>query len=51
VVEVEDYDVVEVCCEMVVACVEPQVCDCVVSGFIFVVFQCSFNVLPPCLVG
>jgi hypothetical protein len=33
---VEDFDVVEVCCEIVVACVEPEVCDCVVSGLVFV---------------
>jgi hypothetical protein len=32
---VEDFDTVEVCCETVVACVEPEVCDCVVSGFVF----------------
>jgi hypothetical protein len=48
---VEDFDVVEVCCETVVACVEPEVCDCLLSGFIFVVFPCGFDVLPPCLVG
>jgi hypothetical protein len=47
---VEDSDVV-VCCKTVVACVEPEVCDCVVSGFIFVVFPCGFDVLPLCLVG
>jgi hypothetical protein len=40
-----------VCCETVVACVEPEVCDCVVSGFVSVVFQCGFDVLPLCLVG
>jgi hypothetical protein len=32
---VGDFDVVEVCCMIVVACVEPEVCDCVVSGFVF----------------
>jgi hypothetical protein len=37
VVVVEDFDVVEVCCEIFVACVEPEVCDCLFSGFIFVV--------------
>jgi hypothetical protein len=37
---VEDFDAVEVCHETVVACVEPEVCDCVVSGFIFVVKKC-----------
>jgi hypothetical protein len=51
VVVVEDFDAVEVCCETVVACVEPEVCDCVVSGVVFVVFPCRFGVLPPCLVG
>jgi hypothetical protein len=34
---VGDFDAVEVCCETVVACVEPEVCDCVVSGFVFVI--------------
>jgi hypothetical protein len=33
---VEDFGAVEVCCKIIVACVEPQVCDCVVSGFVFV---------------
>jgi hypothetical protein len=28
VVVVEDIDAVEVCCETVMACVEPEVCDC-----------------------
>jgi hypothetical protein len=51
VIVVEDFDAVEVCYETVVACVEPEVCDCVVSEFIFVVFLCGFDVLPPCLVG
>jgi hypothetical protein len=50
-VVVEDLDAVEVCCETVVACVEPEVCDCLFSGFIFVVFRCRFDVLPLCLVG
>jgi hypothetical protein len=40
---VED-DVMDVCCETVVACVELEVCDCLFSGLIFVVFPCSFNV-------
>jgi hypothetical protein len=48
---VEDYDVVEVCCETVVTCVEPEVCDCVVSGFVVVIFPCGFDDLPLCLVG
>jgi hypothetical protein len=37
VVMVEDFDA-EVCCKTVVACVEPGVCDCLFSGFVFVVF-------------
>ena len=32
-------------------CVEPEICDCLFSGFVFVVFPSSFNVLPLCLVG
>jgi hypothetical protein len=28
VVVVEDYDEVEVCCEIFVSCVEPEVCNC-----------------------
>jgi hypothetical protein len=36
---VEGFDTVEVCCETVVACVEPEVCDCVVSGFVFLLFS------------
>jgi hypothetical protein len=41
---VEDFYAIEVCCETVVACVEPEVCDCLFSGFILVVFPFSFNV-------
>jgi hypothetical protein len=48
---VEDFDAVEVCCEAVVACVELEVCDCVVSWFVFVIFPCGFDVLPLCLIG
>jgi hypothetical protein len=51
VVVVEDFDAVEVCRETVVACVEPEVCYCLFSGFIFVIFRCGFDVLTPCLVG
>jgi hypothetical protein len=47
----KDFDVIEVCCETVVACDELEVYDCFLSGFILVVFPCSFDVLPPCLVG
>jgi hypothetical protein len=46
VVVVGDFDAVEVCCETAVACVELEVCDCVVSVFVFVVFPCGFDVLP-----
>ena len=42
---------VEVCCKTVATCVEPEICDSLFSGFLFVVFPCSFNVLPLCLVG
>jgi hypothetical protein len=38
----EYFDVVEVCCETVVACVEPEVCDCLLSGVIFVFFHVVF---------
>jgi hypothetical protein len=51
VVVVEDFDAVEVCRETVVACVEPEVCDCLFPGFMFVVSPCGFDVLPLCLVG
>jgi hypothetical protein len=40
---VEDFDAVEVCCKTIVACVEPEVCDCVVSGFVCI-FLCGFNI-------
>jgi hypothetical protein len=50
-VTVEGFDAVEVCCATVVAWVEPEVCDCVVSGFVFVVFPCGFDVLPLRLIG
>jgi hypothetical protein len=48
---VEDFDAVEVCCKTVMACVEPEVCDCMVSGFVFVIFPRGFDVLPLCLIG
>jgi hypothetical protein len=47
----EDFDAMEVCCETVVTRVEPEICDRLFSGFVFVVFPCSFNVLPLCLAG
>jgi len=47
----EDFDAMEVCCETVVTCVEPEICDCLFSRFIFVVFPCGFNVLSLCLAG
>jgi len=43
----EDFDAMEVCCETDVTCVEPEICDCLISGFVFVVF----HVLPLCLAG
>ena len=46
VVMAEDFDAMEVCCETVVTCVEPEICNCLFSGFIFVVFQRGFDVLP-----
>jgi len=51
VVIAEDFDEVEVCCKTVVTCVEPEICDRLFSGFVLVVFPCSFSVLPLCLVG
>ena len=51
VVMAEDFDAIEVCCETVVTCVEPKICNCLFSGFIFVVFPCRFNVLPLCFAG
>jgi len=50
VVVAEDFDAMEVCCETVVTCVEPEICNCLFSGFIFVAFPCGF-VLPLCLAG
>jgi hypothetical protein len=47
----EDFDAMEVCRETAVTCVEPEICDCLFSWFIFVVFPCGFNVLPLCLAG
>jgi hypothetical protein len=38
VVMTEYFDVMEVCCEAVVTCVESEMCHCLFSGFIFVVF-------------
>ena len=51
VVMVEDFDATEVCYETVMTCVEPEICDCLFSRFIFVVFPRRFNVLPLCLAG
>jgi hypothetical protein len=47
----EDFDAMEVCCKTVVTCVEPEIRNCVFSGFVFVVFPCGFNVLPLRLAG
>jgi hypothetical protein len=44
VVMVEDFHAVEVCRKTVVACAEPEVCDCVVSGFVFVIFPFGCDV-------
>ena len=33
----EDFDAMEVCCETVVTCFEPEICDRLFSGCIFVV--------------
>ena len=44
VVMAEDPDAAEACCEMVVSRAEPDVCDCLFSGFVFVVSPCSFNI-------
>jgi len=38
VVMAEDFDAMEVCCETVVTGVEPGICDCLFSGFVFVFF-------------
>ena len=51
VVMAEDFDAMEVCCKTVVTYVEPEICDCLFSGFVFVVFPCSFDVLLLCLAG
>ena len=45
VVVAEDFDAMEVCCETVVTCVEPGICDCLISGFIFVVLMFCHCVL------
>ena len=38
----EDFDAMEACCETVGTCVEPEICDYLFSGFIFVVFPFLF---------
>ena len=43
------FDVIKVCCEAVVTCVEPEVSDCLSAGFVFVMFPCRFNVVPLCV--
>jgi len=40
----EDFDAMEVCCETVVTCVGPEICNCLFSRFIFVAFPCGFDV-------
>jgi hypothetical protein len=49
VVIAQDFDAMEVCCKTVVTRVEPEICNCLFSGFIFVVFPRGFDVLPLCL--
>ena len=39
VVTAEDFDAMEVCCETVVTCVEPEICDCL----FFWVYFCCFS--------
>jgi hypothetical protein len=39
VVMAEDFDAMDVCCETVVTCVEPEICNCLFSGFVFDVFE------------
>jgi len=51
VVMTKDFDAMEVCCKRVMSCVKSEVCNCLFSRFIFVVFPCGFNVLPLFLVG
>ena len=51
VVMAEDFDAIKVCCETVVTCVEPEICACLFSRFIFVIFPCRFNVLPLSVAG
>jgi hypothetical protein len=48
---VGDLDVVGVCCETVVACVVLEVCDCMVYGFVFVIFSRGFDVLLLSVIG
>jgi hypothetical protein len=43
---VADFDAVEVCCKTVVACFEPEVCNCMISVFVIVIFPRGFDVLP-----
>jgi hypothetical protein len=51
VIMTEYFDAMEVCCEAVVTCVEPEMCHCLFSGFFLVVFPCRFDVLPLCFAG
>ena len=39
VVMAEDFDAMEVCCKTVMMCVELEICNCLFSGFVFVVFS------------
>ena len=44
VVMTKDFDAIEVCCETVMSCVTSEVCNCLFSRFIFVVYPYGFNV-------
>ena len=40
----EDFDAMEVCCETVVTCVEPGICDCLFSGFVYNIYYSTYNI-------
>jgi len=42
----DDLDAMVVSCETIMSCFESEICNCLFSGFIFVVFTCEFDVLP-----
>ena len=51
VVMAEVLNAMEMCRETGMTCIEPKICSCLFSGFIFVVFPSGFDVLPLCLAG